>query len=65
MILLTFLYDEFIDGPQLSEQKKLSWVYSSSPPQVESEQKIAKVENSSESHILWQHKVLTLRITRV
>ena len=31
MIPLTFLYDEYIDRPQLSEQKKTIWVYSSSP----------------------------------
>ena len=38
MILLTFLYDEYIDRPKLTEQKKPIWVYSSSPPQVGSEQ---------------------------
>ena len=31
MIPLTFLYDEYIDRPKLSEQKKPVWVYSSSP----------------------------------
>ena len=31
MIPLTFLYDEYIDRPKLSEQKKPIWVYSSSP----------------------------------
>ena len=31
MIPLTFLYDEYIDWPQLTEQKKPIWVYSSSP----------------------------------
>ena len=29
MIPLTFLYDEYIDRPKLSEQKKPIWVYSS------------------------------------
>ena len=32
MIPLTFLYDEYIDRPKLSEQKKPIWVYISSPP---------------------------------
>ena len=31
MIPLTFLYDEYIDRPKLTEQKKPIWVYSSSP----------------------------------
>ena len=31
MISLTFLYDEYIDRPKSSEQKKPIWVYSSSP----------------------------------
>ena len=38
MIPLTFLHDEHIDRPKLSEQKKPIWVYSSSTPQVGSEQ---------------------------
>ena len=38
MILLTTLYDCFIDRPKLSERKKLIWAYSSSPPQEGSEQ---------------------------
>ena len=32
MIPLTFLCDEYIDRPKLTEQKKPIWVYSSSPP---------------------------------
>ena len=32
MIPLTILYDEYIDRPKLTEQKKPSWVYSSSLP---------------------------------
>ena len=32
MIPLTILYDEYIDRPSLTEQKKPSWVYSSSLP---------------------------------
>ena len=40
MITLTFLYDEYIDRPKLTEQKKPIWVYSSCPPQVGSEQQI-------------------------
>ena len=39
MISLTTLYDEYIDRSKLSEQKKPSWVYSSSPLQEGSEQK--------------------------
>ena len=31
MIPLTFLYDEYIDRPNLTEQKKPIWVYSSFP----------------------------------
>ena len=42
---LTFLYDEYIDRPKLSEQKKTIWVFSSCPPQVESEQKNETREN--------------------
>ena len=38
VISLTFLYDEYIDRPKLSEQKKPIWVYSPSPPQVGWEQ---------------------------
>ena len=38
MIPLTYLCDEYIDRPKLTEQKKPIWVYSSSPPQVGSEQ---------------------------
>ena len=34
MIPLTTLYDDYIDRPKLSEQKKPSWVYSSSPTKV-------------------------------
>ena len=32
MIPLTILYDEYIDRPKLTEQKKPCWVYSSSLP---------------------------------
>ena len=32
MIPLTILYDEYIGRPKLTEQKKPSWVYSSSLP---------------------------------
>ena len=32
MIPLTILYDEYIGRPKLTEQKKTSWVYSSSLP---------------------------------
>ena len=39
MIPLTFLYDEYINRPKLTEQEKPILVYSSSPPQVGSEQK--------------------------
>ena len=31
MITVSTLYDEYIDRPKLSEQKKTIWVYSSSP----------------------------------
>ena len=31
MMPLTFLYDEYIDRPKLTEQKKHIWVYSSFP----------------------------------
>ena len=31
MITLTYFYDEYIDRPKLTEQKKPIWVYSSSP----------------------------------
>ena len=31
MIPVSFLYDEYIDRPRLTEQKKTSWVYSSFP----------------------------------
>ena len=59
MIPLTFLCDEYIDRPKLTEQKKPIWVFSSSPPpppppQVGSEQKVSIfsmdrfIENSSE-----------------
>ena len=37
MIPLTFLYDEYIDRPKLSEQKK-PFEYIVPPPQVGSEQ---------------------------
>ena len=40
MVPLTFLYDEYIDRPKMSEQKNPIWVYSSYPPQVGSEQKV-------------------------
>ena len=39
MIPLTFLYDEYIDRPKLTEQKKPILVYGSYPSQVGSEQK--------------------------
>ena len=32
MIPLTIVYDEYIGRPKLTEQKKNSWVYSSSLP---------------------------------
>ena len=32
MIPLTILYDEYIGRPKLTEQKKRTWVYSSSLP---------------------------------
>ena len=32
MTPLTFLYNEYIARPKLTEQKKPIWVYSSSPP---------------------------------
>ena len=34
MIPLSFLYDEYIDRPKLSEQKKPIWIYSSSSIKV-------------------------------
>ena len=39
MIPVSTLYDEYIDRPKLTEQKKPIWVYSSPPPQEGSEQK--------------------------
>ena len=33
MIPVSTLYDEYIDRPKMTEQKKPIWVYSSSPPQ--------------------------------
>ena len=32
MIPVSTLYDEYIDGPKFTEQKKPIWVYSSPPP---------------------------------
>ena len=34
MIPLTILYDEYVGRPKLTEQKKTSWVYSSSLPTI-------------------------------
>ena len=34
MIPLSILYDECIDRPKLTEEKKNSWAYSSSPAKV-------------------------------
>ena len=34
VILLTILYDKYIDRPILTEQKETSWIYWSSLPQV-------------------------------
>ena len=40
MMPLTFLFDEYIDRPKLTEQKKPIWEYSSFPPQVGLEQQV-------------------------
>ena len=40
MILVSTLYDEYVDRPKLTDQKKPIWVYSSSPPQEGLEQKV-------------------------
>ena len=44
MVLLTFLYDEYIDRPKLTEQNKnpVEYIVPPPPPQVGSEQKYGK-----------------------